>query len=109
MKKLYEVKLEMTYYAYTDSEREAELFDTEAIRDALPSTVAYEVGHREWALEEGWDRECLVYHDGLGDVTLGEILDQLPSLKDKPAITDGWTQEDIDYERKTIAEATRKP
>lgn len=74
--KLYRVEARIVYYAYANNENEAEGFLRDAINDSDPEA-------RAWLIEEpktlvptdGWDRDCLVYHDGLDDVSLGQVMD----------------------------------
>lgn len=78
-RKLYEVKISFTYYAYTETPDGACDFAREALDDAWASDYsdAQKVTHRDWSVE--WRRDGLVYHIGRGDIALGDLLDQLPS------------------------------
>jgi len=87
MKRLYEVKVSMTYVAYAESEAEAkELMDI-AMGDTSPSEFdAYArplvqlvksggVFEKRYTIPAGWDTRCLVYGTD-DDSTLGELLDK---------------------------------
>lgn len=78
-RKLYEVKVELTYYAYTETPDAAEDFARDAIDDAFLSDItrAREIKHRGVRLTGEWDDDNLVYCVG-SDVTLGEVLATLP-------------------------------
>ena len=83
-KKLYEVTLEFTYYAYAADESEAAEYADDAIRDSFTAdyTHAREVTHDEWPISADWDSGSLVYHDGTeGDLELGTLLKKLPERK----------------------------
>ena len=80
-KKLYEVTISHTYYAYAKDEHEARRYANDAIRDSFEYTDAEpsEVKHCDAFIVGGWNKECLVYHDGTeGELELGTLLDKLP-------------------------------
>lgn len=77
-RKLYEVKISFTYYAYTETPDAACDFAREALDDAWASDYsdAQKVTHKDWPIE--WSKDGLVYHAGRGDIVLGDLLDKLP-------------------------------
>lgn len=84
-KKLFQVTLEFTYYAYAEDSYEAERFADEALSDA-DSNGAYarEIKYKE-AVQDGWTRGSLVYTDrSEGDTELGKLLDALPEKPARP-------------------------
>lgn len=85
MNKLYEVRIEMVYYAYTETQDAADDFAQDAINDAYLSecTSSREIKYRDAPLAGDWDDDNLVYSVG-SDVTLGEALAELPPKPVKP-------------------------
>lgn len=79
-RKLYEVTVEFTFYAYAENPHRAADFADDALRDSFTSdyTDAREVTHKDWRITGDWDNESLVYHKGRGDIPLGELLEKLP-------------------------------
>lgn len=74
--RLYRVEARIVYYAYANDEREAEGFVQDAINDSDPEARAWLIGDpKTLTPTDGWDRDSLVYHFGLGDVTLGQVMD----------------------------------
>lgn len=78
-RKLFEVKIEYTFYAYAEYPDTAADFAEDALRDAFLSeaTTAREVKHSDDHVE--WEKECLVYHAGREGITLGQLLEKLPA------------------------------
>lgn len=80
-KKLYEVTVTVTYYAYTETPDSAADYATDAVNDTdfylRDSTYIKEVKSRPYRLAPGWDDGNLVYCHGF-DTTLGEALATLP-------------------------------
>ena len=75
-RKLYRVEVTMTFYAYAANAHEAESYAQDAMNDGGMECHAIYVADAKNHRPVGeWDRECLVYHDGLGDITLGEVMD----------------------------------
>ena len=72
MKRLYKVDLEMTFYAYAESEHEAEWLAADALRDNTPDAHASEVCLGD-SIDPDWNEECLVYQAEKGDISLGSV------------------------------------
>lgn len=79
-KKLYEVTVEYTFYAYAEDEDEACSYTDEAIRDTYSRDLGYarEVKHSDHPIAADWDESTLIYHEGREDMTLGSALEKLP-------------------------------
>lgn len=81
VKKLYEVTINRTYYAYAKDEDEARRYAQDSMRDSFNASDAdtVEIKHCDTPIVGGWDEFCLVYHDGSeGELDLGTLLDKLP-------------------------------
>lgn len=80
-RKLYEVTVAYTFYAYAESGVTAALLADDAIRDASSGdyATARAVMHSDARIACDWDRKSLVYHEGDEDLELGDLLDKLPA------------------------------
>lgn len=80
-KKLYKVDVRFSFYAVATSEQEALLCAEDALGDEYLPDCGYatEVRHSNEPRLEGWEDDCLVYHDGYEDLYLGELLEKLPA------------------------------
>ena len=71
-KKLYTVRVEYKAYVLAESESEAKGFAREITEtEDCPQIFVNEANGRN---ELGWPIGCYVYHDGPGDIRLGEVL-----------------------------------
>ena len=70
-KKLYTVRVEYKAYVLAESESEAKGFAREITETDGPQILVNEANGRN---ELGWPIGCYVYHDGPGDIRLGEVL-----------------------------------
>lgn len=76
MKKLYEVTIEYTYYAYAHDEEEAESYADTAMQDAFPSDFARgRLVRPRASIAAGWDELSRVYHSEREDeaICLGDV------------------------------------
>lgn len=77
-RKLYECRVEFTYYAEARSLQEAAALVREVLAtDGPDEPCVTEVRHRDWPLADGWVPESVVYGPQ-GDIALGELLRRLP-------------------------------
>lgn len=83
-KQLYRVDVKFTYYAFAESDLEAE--SDKLLQQALEIEAdcggfeARRVRYQDEPIEETWDHPTsLVYHDGRGEITLAECLKDLPA------------------------------
>lgn len=80
MKRLFECRYELVYYAITDTEMAAQAFLRRAILAQAHDGFrvrAHEVWHRDWKLAPGWVHGSLVHEEGQADTTVGEALARL--------------------------------
>lgn len=70
-KNLYVVRVQYQAYVLAESEAEAEGFARE-ISNTEDYPEVYAVQAR--GNELGWSEECCIYHNGPGDIRLGEVL-----------------------------------
>ena len=82
MKKLFEVRMEVTAFVEAEDATSALEVGHAALREEAGNfwdadVDACEVTHQDWTLEGGWDRKSLVY-GATKDTTLGSWLAQLP-------------------------------
>jgi hypothetical protein len=85
-KKLYRVELNIEFYAYTETEREAQLMVDDFLRDTSfldEDTFAHPITRQDqmyWP--PGWTENSLVYTSDGTDVKLGDIVNALPKKKE---------------------------
>lgn len=81
-KKLYRVEIQLEYFAYADSEDAARMMADDMVRDESfldDAAVAHPVTCKKHVMYPyGWEDTSLVYTDDGEDITLGEIVAELP-------------------------------
>lgn len=83
-KKLFEVAIDLRFFAYADTHEEAEAFADDAVQDAFLDqfTKATEVRHR-FDIDPRRD-DGGVYHSGAGVLRLADLVSQLPPKPPPP-------------------------
>ena len=70
-KKLFAVQIVYDAYVWAEDDSEAiDMHDEITRTEDFPSVTAHEVSSNVL----GWDHDCCVYHNGDGDIRLGEVL-----------------------------------